>query len=307
MLFYHRSVLKQGKSGSWGWRIALWSSGQQRRGEASKGVWEGSRGPCVRADWHSNQDAHSLMTGAYVLNILVDTWDLTPQPDPQKFSHNVLHKHVSWFDPDAVSATFLSYPLSQTVPVPGSPLVMSEGLIAFCLSCWMSMSILLPLKHTFFPSFVRYFPAYLGLCKIYSQPLFFAVWMSSVCVHSCIWLFITPWTVVCKIPLSEDLSRKKILEWVVISFSMESSPPRDQTHVSCVSFEGGFFTTSATWEAQIVLHISRQGLHPWINTGRNSHCKLTQVLDQPSRLKAKSLKTIKKWTAALTWQNYLLK
>ena len=128
-----------------------------------------------------------------------------------------------------------------------------------------------------------------------------------MCVHSCIWLFITPWTVARKIPLSVDLSRKKILEWVVISFSTESSPPRDQTHVSCVSFAGGFFTANATWEAQIVLHISRQLLHPWINTGRNSHCKLTQVSDQPSRLKANSLKTIKKWAAALTWQNYLLK
>ena len=34
------------------------------------------------------------------------------------------------------------------------------------------------------------------------------------------------------------------LEWVVISFSRGSSPPRDQTHVSCVScIAGGFFTT----------------------------------------------------------------
>ena len=33
----------------------------------------------------------------------------------------------------------------------------------------------------------------------------------------------------------------KILEWVVIPFSRESSQPRDQTHVSCT--EGGFFTS----------------------------------------------------------------
>ena len=33
----------------------------------------------------------------------------------------------------------------------------------------------------------------------------------------------------------------KILEWVAISFSRESSWPRDQTHVSCIT--GGFFPT----------------------------------------------------------------
>ena len=56
--------------------------------------------------------------------------------------------------------------------------------------------------------------------------------------------------------------QEEILEWAVISSSTESSPSRDQTHVSCVSFAGGFFTTSATWEAQRVWHISRQLLHP---------------------------------------------
>ena len=34
-------------------------------------------------------------------------------------------------------------------------------------------------------------------------------------------------------------SQARILEWVAISFSRESSPPRDQTHVSCTA--GGFF------------------------------------------------------------------
>ena len=33
----------------------------------------------------------------------------------------------------------------------------------------------------------------------------------------------------------------RILEWVAISFSRESSQPRDQTHISCVA--GEFFTT----------------------------------------------------------------
>ena len=33
----------------------------------------------------------------------------------------------------------------------------------------------------------------------------------------------------------------RILEWVAISFTSDSSPHRDQTHVSCIA--GGFFTT----------------------------------------------------------------
>ena len=44
----------------------------------------------------------------------------------------------------------------------------------------------------------------------------------------------------------------RILEWVVIPFSSRSSQPRDAV-VSLMSpaLAGGFFTTSATWEAQI--------------------------------------------------------
>ena len=39
----------------------------------------------------------------------------------------------------------------------------------------------------------------------------------------------------------------RILEWVAVSFSGGYSRPRDRTLVSYIA--GGFFTTSATWEA----------------------------------------------------------
>ena len=39
----------------------------------------------------------------------------------------------------------------------------------------------------------------------------------------------------------------RILEWVAIPFSRESSPPRDQTEVACIT--GGFFTNWAIREA----------------------------------------------------------
>ena len=52
-------------------------------------------------------------------------------------------------------------------------------------------------------------------------------------------LFVTPWTVAHQAPLSMRFSRQE-LEWVAISFSRGSSPPRDQICISCIA--GGFFT-----------------------------------------------------------------
>ena len=63
-------------------------------------------------------------------------------------------------------------------------------------------------------------------------------------------LFVTSWTAAHQAPV-HWISQARILEWVAISFSRGSSPPRDQTHVSCIA--GRFFTTWATKEAQKVL------------------------------------------------------
>ena len=40
------------------------------------------------------------------------------------------------------------------------------------------------------------------------------------------------------------ISQARILAWVAISYSKGSSRPRDQTHISCVSLVGRFFTTA---------------------------------------------------------------
>ena len=42
----------------------------------------------------------------------------------------------------------------------------------------------------------------------------------------------------------------RILEWVAMPSSRRSSRPRDQTHISYVSYIGGFSTASTTREAQ---------------------------------------------------------
>ena len=46
----------------------------------------------------------------------------------------------------------------------------------------------------------------------------------------------------------------RILEWLAITHSRGSSPPRDWTrisYISCITSAGGFFITSTPWEAQI--------------------------------------------------------
>ena len=56
-------------------------------------------------------------------------------------------------------------------------------------------------------------------------------------------LFVTLWTVAYQAPLSMGFSsqeywsekKKRILEWIAISFSMGSSQPSDRTQVSCIT------------------------------------------------------------------------
>ena len=45
-------------------------------------------------------------------------------------------------------------------------------------------------------------------------------------------LFVTPWTVACKAPLSMGILQARIREWVAMLSSRGSSQPRDQTQVS---------------------------------------------------------------------------
>ena len=48
-------------------------------------------------------------------------------------------------------------------------------------------------------------------------------------------LFVTPWTSAYQAPLSLGILQAKILEWVAVPSSRESSQPRDQTQVSHVA------------------------------------------------------------------------
>ena len=54
--------------------------------------------------------------------------------------------------------------------------------------------------------------------------------------------FTIPWTVACQAPLSLGVLQARILQWVAISFSRGSCPPRNRTWVSCIGRQ--VFTTS---------------------------------------------------------------
>ena len=51
----------------------------------------------------------------------------------------------------------------------------------------------------------------------------------------------TPWAVALQTLLSTGIFQARILEWVAMPSSRESSQPRDRTQVSCIA--GGFFTS----------------------------------------------------------------
>ena len=58
--------------------------------------------------------------------------------------------------------------------------------------------------------------------------------------HSVLTLCATLWIVAHQTSLTMGFFKARILEWVAISSSRGSSPPRDRTLISCIS--GGFFT-----------------------------------------------------------------
>ena len=62
--------------------------------------------------------------------------------------------------------------------------------------------------------------------------------MRLVLVLSHVRLFATPWSAAHQAPLSMRTLQARILEWIAVSSSRGSSPPRDQTCVSCGSCTG---------------------------------------------------------------------
>ena len=70
---------------------------------------------------------------------------------------------------------------------------------------------------------------------------------------SCIWLFVTPWTVANQAPLSMGILQARILEWVALPSSGGSSQPKDRTQVSRIV--GRFFAVWAIREAHVYIWV----------------------------------------------------
>ena len=45
---------------------------------------------------------------------------------------------------------------------------------------------------------------------------------------------VTQWTLAHQYPLSMGFFQARTLQWVAVSYSRGSSPPRDQTYISCI-------------------------------------------------------------------------
>ena len=70
-----------------------------------------------------------------------------------------------------------------------------------------------------------------------------------VCVLSHVWLFETPWTVACQAPLSMGCWQEY---WNGLPFPTPGDLPEPGIELASLmspALAGGFFTTSATWEA----------------------------------------------------------
>ena len=70
-----------------------------------------------------------------------------------------------------------------------------------------------------------------------------------VCVLSRVWLFVTPMDYGPPGSSVHGISQARTLEWVAKPSSRGSTWPRDQTHISCISYAGRrFLCHCALWE-----------------------------------------------------------
>ena len=81
-----------------------------------------------------------------------------------------------------------------------------------------------------------------------------------------------PWTIACQASLSIGIVQARILEWVAISFSRGSSPPRGWNFISFASCIGSqILYHCATWEApQCIATLKNHSPTEWLNW--TEHC-----------------------------------
>ena len=74
---------------------------------------------------------------------------------------------------------------------------------------------------------------------------------SWLCLLSCVWLFVTPWTVACQALLSMGFSRQEYWSgWIFPPPGDLPDPGMEPTFLESPAFADGLFTTRAIWEVQ---------------------------------------------------------
>ena len=84
---------------------------------------------------------------------------------------------------------------------------------------------------------------------------------------SCVWLFVTLWTIACQAPLSVGFSRYEY--WSGLPCPPSGDLPSPGIEPAFLALAGGFSTTSTTWEAQMIIEPENVGNEQkctcWIN------------------------------------------
>ena len=89
-------------------------------------------------------------------------------------------------------------------------------------------------------------------CRSSPHPVMDWKWtVVAVELLSHVWLFVTPWTVVCQVPLPMGFPRQEYWSGLPFPSPGGSSQPRDQTHISCIG--KWILYHWATWEAVIYI------------------------------------------------------
>ena len=88
------------------------------------------------------------------------------------------------------------------------------------------------------------------------SPISIYIFLSSTFMVSCVSFSATSWTIACQAPLSMELSRQQY--WSGLPFPSPGdllNPGIEPVFPASPAFAGGFFTASATWEAQCLCNV----------------------------------------------------
>ena len=103
-----------------------------------------------------------------------------------------------------------------------------------------------------------------------------------------------------------EIPKARILEWVAMPFSRESSWPKDRTHVFYVScIDRWVFTNSTTWEAQFMYNNDESSKHMIIYF-QNQHDRTPSPLRILSQWKKKSPQLFLSPALHISWIRFLI-